>query len=199
MGSAHDVTQLLVAWSEGNQAAHEELMEIVYAELKRLAKSYLRREYANHSFAATALVHEAYVKLVDQRNVRWQSRSHFFGVAAQAMRRILVDRVRATQAAKRGGVGAGQVPYSYLQALQGAPDVDVLALDEALSRLEGREPRWSRLIELRFFAGLSVEETAAALELSPATVKRDWRLARAWLYREIKTGGNTGSRHNERS
>ena len=104
MGSTHDVTELLVAWGEGNRAAHSELMEVVYAELKRLAKSYLRREYASHSFAATALAHEAYVKLVDQRNVRWQSRSHFFGVAAQAMRRILVDRARATQAAKRGGV-----------------------------------------------------------------------------------------------
>src|SRR5436190_21916306 len=116
MGSTHDVTELLVAWGEGNRAAHSELMEVVYAELKRLAKSYLRREYASHSFAATALVHEAYVKLVDQRNVRWQSRSHFFGVAAQAMRRILVDRARGTQAAKRGGADAKQVPYSDLQA-----------------------------------------------------------------------------------
>jgi RNA polymerase sigma factor (TIGR02999 family) len=192
MGSAHDVTELLVAWGEGNRAAHSELMELVYSELKQLARAYLRREYANHSFAATALVHEAYVKLVDQRNVRWQNRSHFFGVAAQAMRRLLVDRARAAQAAKRGGSNAKQSAYPELQAIQDPPDIDVLALDEALSRLEAMEPRWSRLVELRFFAGLSVDETAAALELSPATVKRDWSLARAWLYREIGPGGKHG-------
>ena len=193
MSQTHDVTALLVAWGAGNRAAHSELMEVVYSELKQLAKACLRREYANHSLEATALVHEAYVKLVDQRNVHWQSRSHFFGIAAQAMRRILVDRARATLAAKRGGVNAKQVPFSELHAVQEPPDVDVLALDEALSRLEAMEPRWSRLVELRFFAGLSVEETAAALELSPATVKRDWSLARAWLYREIGAGANTAA------
>ena len=192
MGSTHDVTDLLVAWGEGDAAAHEELIEAVYAELKQLAKAYLRRECANHSFAATALVHEAYLKLIDQRSVRWQSRNHFFGIAAQAMRRILVDRARATHASKRGGVDAKEVPQTHLPAIQLPPDVDMLALDEALSRLEAIEPRWSRLIELRFFAGLSVEETATVLELSPATVKRDWSLARAWLFREIGTGGNRG-------
>ena len=146
MGSTHDVTDLLVAWGEGDAAAHEELIEAVYAELKQLAKAYLRRECANHSFAATALVHEAYLKLIDQRSVRWQSRNHFFGIAAQAMRRILVDRARATHASKRGGVDAKDVPQTHLPAIQLPPDVDMLALDEALSRLEAIEPRWSRLI-----------------------------------------------------
>ena len=188
MSSTHDVTRLLVAWGEGNRAAESELIEILYVELKRLAKAYLRREHANQSLAATALVHEAYLKLVDQRNVHWRNRTHFFGIAAQAMRRILVDRARASLAAKRGGE-AIQVPFVESQSVQESPDVDVLELDTALSRLESLEPRWSRLIELRFFAGLSVDETAAALELSPATVKRDWSLARAWLYRELRANG----------
>ena len=188
MSSTHDVTRLLVAWGEGNRAAESELIEILYVELKRLAKAYLRREYANQSLAATALVHEAYLKLVDQRNVHWRNRSHFFGIAAQAMRRILVDRARASLAAKRGGE-AIQVPFVESQSVQESPDVDVLELDTALSRLESLEPRWSRLIELRFFAGLSVDETAAALELSPATIKRDWSLARAWLFRELRASG----------
>ena len=188
MSSTHDVTRLLVAWGEGNRAAESELIEILYVELKRLAKAYLRREHANQSLAATALVHEAYLKLVDQRHVHWRNRSHFFGIAAQAMRRILVDRARASLAAKRGGE-AIQVPFVESQSVQESPDVDVLELDTALSRLESLEPRWSRLIELRFFAGLSVDETAAALELSPATIKRDWSLARAWLFRELRASG----------
>ena len=194
MRSTSDVTALLVAWAQGNQAVQSELMEVVYAELKRLAKAYLRREYVNRSFAATALVHEAYLKLVDQRNVRWRNRRHFYGIAAQAMRRILVDHARASQAAKRGGADATRGARTELRRIQEAPDVDVLALDAALSRLETVEPRWSRLVELRFFAGLSVEETAAALGLSPSTVKRDWSLARAWLYREIDAGPNAASR-----
>ena len=194
MASAHDVTALLASWGQGNPAAHSELMDVVYAELKRLAKSSLRRESANRSFGATALVHEAYLRLVDQRAVRWQSRSHFFGVAAQAMRRILVDRARARHAAKRGGTNAKEVACPEWDVAQNPPSVDVLALDQALRRLEGIEPRWSRLVDLRFFAGLSIEETAAALDLSPATVKRDWSLARAWLYREIGTGGNESNR-----
>jgi RNA polymerase sigma factor (TIGR02999 family) len=191
MSSTHDVTALLAAWGEGDRAAQSELMEIVYAELKGLAKAYLRREYANQSLAATALVHEAYLKLVNQRHVHWHNRSHFFGIAAQAMRRILVDHARATLAAKRGGADTKRVPAAELHAIQEPPDVNVLALDAALSRLETVEPRWSRLVELRFFVGLSVEETAAAVGLSPATVKRDWSLARAWLYREIGASGNT--------
>jgi RNA polymerase sigma factor (TIGR02999 family) len=184
MSSPGDVTALLVAWGEGDQAAQSELMEIVYTELKRLAKAYLRREHANHSLAATALVPEAYLKLVDQRRVHWRNRSHFFGIAAQAMRRILVDRARAGLAAKRGG-GALRVVPTDGDAMWEPPGVDLVALDAALSRLESVEPRWSRLVELRFFAGLTVEETAAVLTVSPATVKRDWGLARAWRYREL--------------
>ena len=143
-----DVTGLLVAWSEGNRAAQSELMDIVYGELKGLAKAYLRRERVGHSFAATALVHEAYLKLVDQRQVQWRSRHHFFGIAAQAMRRILVDRARAGLAAKRGG-GALRIELFEQDFTREPPDVEVLALDEALSRLEAIEPRWSRLVELR--------------------------------------------------
>jgi RNA polymerase sigma factor (TIGR02999 family) len=182
-----DVTELLAAWSQGNQFAHDQLIEIVYGELKQLAKAYLRRERPDNSIAATALVHEAYLKLVDQRRVQWQNRSHFFGIAAQAMRRILVDHARANQAVKRGW-GERRVEPNAHDAMLLPPDVDVLALDAALSRLESIEPRWSRLVELRFFAGLTVEETASALEVSPATVKRDWCLARAWLYRELQGG-----------
>jgi RNA polymerase sigma factor (TIGR02999 family) len=130
-------------------------------------------------------VHEAYLKLVDQRRVRWQNRRHFFGIAAQAMRRILVDRVRAQKAGKRGAGGLGVEPDAR-DVPQLPPDVDVLALDEALSRLEALEPRWSRLVELRFFAGLTVGETASVLGVSPATVKRDWSFARGWLYRELR-------------
>jgi len=180
-----DVTELLVAWSRGNQVAQGQLIEIVYAELKQLAKAYLRRERPNHSVAATALVHEAYLKLVDQRRVQWINRSHFFGIAAQAMRRILVDHARASRAAKRGG-GELQIERDRVDVALLPADIDVLALDEALSRLEAVEPRWSALVELRFFAGLTVGETASVLEVSRGTVKRDWSLARAWLYRELK-------------
>ena len=180
-----DVTGLLKAWRNGDQAAQERLIEIVYGELKQLAKAYLRRERGTHSISATVLVHEAYLKLVDQRRVYWQNRSHFFGIAAQAMRRILVDRARANSAAKRGGGGVNVEP-NQREAPELPPDVDVLALDEALSRLEALEPRWSRLVELRFFAGFTVEETASVLEVSPATVKRDWSFARGWLYRELQ-------------
>ncbi len=180
-----DVTELLIAWNQGNPVAQHQLIETVYGELKQLAKAYLRRERANHSVAATALVHEAYLKLVDQRRVQWQNRGHFFGIAAQAMRRILVDHARAHRAAKRGG-GELRVEPDERDAVLLPADVDVLALDVALSRLEAVEPRWSRLVELRFFAGLTVEETATVLDVSPATVKRDWNLARAWLYRELE-------------
>ncbi len=185
MSDATGVTGLLVAWSNGDQAAQERVIAAVYGELKQLARSYLRRERGNESVSATALVHEAYLKLVDQRRVRWQNRSHFFGIAAQAMRRLLVDRARASRAAKRGGRDL-RIEPSEVDAPQLAPDVDVLALDEALSRLETLEPRWGRLVELRFFAGMTVGETALVLGVSPATVKRDWIFARAWLYRELQ-------------
>jgi RNA polymerase sigma-70 factor, ECF subfamily len=186
MRSTSDVTALLAAWGEGNQAAQSELMNIVYSELKRLAKAYLRREAANDSLAPTALVHEAYLKLVDQRRVRWKNRGHFFGIAAQAMRRLIVDRVRARRAAKRRGPELKVDATSRDGPLHLPRDVDLLALDAALSRLATLEPRWSQLVELRFFAGLTVGETASVLAISPATVKREWSLARAWLYRELR-------------
>jgi len=186
MNPEADITGLLAAWCDGEHTARSDLLEIVYGELQQLAKAYLRREPSHHSVTATALVHEAYVKLVDQRFVRWQNRHHFFGVAAQAMRRLLVDHARANRAAKRGGHQAELELAGGREAWMLPPDVDVLGLDAALSRLESFEPRWSRLVELRFFAGLTVEETATALDLSPATVKRDWSLARAWLYRELQ-------------
>jgi RNA polymerase sigma factor (TIGR02999 family) len=184
MDRSSDITAHLLAWSQGDQAAGGALLDAVYYELRRLAGSYLRRERRDHSLPPTALVHEAYLKLVDQRRVHWRNRSHFFGIAAQAMRRILVDRARAGLAVKRGG-GALRVGPTDGDAMWEPPGVDLVALDAALSRLESVEPRWSRLVELRFFAGLTVEETAAVLTVSPATVKRDWGLARAWLYREL--------------
>jgi RNA polymerase sigma factor (TIGR02999 family) len=184
MSPTGDVTALLDAWREGNQAAHAELMDLVYEELKRLAKVYLRREDAGCSVAPTALVHEAYFKLVDQRRTHWRNRHHFFGIAAQAMRRILVDRARGKRAEKRGGRQQRVAPPEDAAARQ-AFDVDILALDAALSRLGTFEPRWSRLVELRFFAGLNTQDTAVVLGVSPGTVKRDWSLARAWLHREL--------------
>jgi len=196
MRSSGDVTGLLVAWREGSRAAETELLEMVYAELKRLARAYLRREDSNGSLAPTALVHEAYLKLVDQRHVPWRNRRHFFGIAAQAMRRILVDRARARLSAKRGG-DARRVPLGEVQAPEESSDLEVLALDEALTRLESIEPRWSRIVELRFFAGLSVGETATALDVSCATVKRDWSLARAWLYREVRGDGVSPHRKSD--
>jgi RNA polymerase sigma factor (TIGR02999 family) len=182
-----EVTELLQQWSSGRQEAFDQLLPHVYAELRRLALSYLRRERPNHTLQATALVHEAFVKLVDQRAVRWQSRAHFFGIAAQAMRRILVDHARAHSAAKRG---SGEPPISLddrLIAGRGI-DIDVLALDEALTRLASIDPQQSRVVELRFFGGLTMDETAEVLQISPATVGRDWTLAKAWLYAELSSG-----------
>ena len=183
MHQGSDVTDLLVAWSGGDPAAQGRLMDAVYAELKALARSYLRRELPNDSLPPTGLVHETYLKLVAQRQVHWQNRHHFFGIAAQAMRRILVDRARAARAAKRRPVAAFAASNEGAGLVAG---VDLLALDQALTRLEALEPRWSRLVELRFFAGLTVHETAAVTGTSPATVKRDWSLARAWLHRDLR-------------
>jgi len=183
MAEAADITALLLAWSEGEESARARLVEAVYAELRRVAQRHLRRERADHSLTPTALVHEAYLKLIDQRRVRWQSRAHFFSIAAHVMRRILVDHARARATAKRDrgvtialeGIEVGSPPR----------DVDLLALDVALDKLAQLDARQSQLVELRFFAGLTVEETAAALEVAPITVKRDWALARAWLFREL--------------
>jgi len=180
---AGDVTELLLAAEGGAPDAVSKLMPVVYAELKQLAAGYLRAERADHTLQTTGLVHEAYLKLVDQRRTTWQNRSHFFGIAAQAMRRILVDHARKRRAAKRD---AGRA-VTLDDELVGVPSdtEEVLAVDQALERLAMLDPRQSRIVELRYFAGLSVEEVGEALEISPATVKRDWTSAKAWLQREL--------------
>jgi RNA polymerase sigma factor (TIGR02999 family) len=182
-----NVTQLLVDLSGGDQKAAAQLVPLVYKELRRLAGYYMREERPDHTLQATALVHEAYLRLVDQRDVTWQNRAHFFGVAAQMMRYILVDHARIRHAAKRGGES------SKLSLDEGAdwadvPDEQLLTLDDALNRLAALNAQQSRIIELRFFGGLTVEETAEVLGISPATVKREWRTARAWLHREVSRG-----------
>ena len=187
MGLPSDLTGLLVAWSNGEEPAGGLLIEGVYTELRRLARGRLRRERPGHSLSPTALVHEAYLKLIDQRRVRWQNRAHFFAIAAQHMRRILVEHARARGAAKRGR-GAGAFTLSDCDVRVDAPDVDVLALNDALEKLARIDPRQSQLVELRFFGGLTVDEAAAVLGVAPITVKRDWTLARTWLYRELQDG-----------
>jgi RNA polymerase sigma-70 factor, ECF subfamily len=179
-----DVTALLVAWSKGEAAAGAPLMEAVYDELRRLARRRLRHERNDHSMAATALVHEAYLKLVDQHRVQWRNRAHFFAVAACLMRRLLVDHARARGAEKRGaGLTLPLDDANVAAASDGGPDL--LALNDALDKLTRIDPRQGRLVELRFFGGLTVEETALVLDVAPITVKRDWALARTWLYREL--------------
>ena len=185
MESPEGVTQLLVDWSNGDQSALDKLMPVVYDELRRLASNYLRRERAGHTLQPTALVNEAYLKLVDQRQARWQNRAQFFGVAAQLMRRILVDHARVRQAQKRGGSDQQQLSLGHADHIAAKPNVDLLALHEAMNELAEIDPQQSRIVELRFFGGLTIEETAEVLEISHATVERDWTLARAWLRREL--------------
>jgi RNA polymerase sigma factor (TIGR02999 family) len=181
-----DVTRLLLDWSRGDRTALDRLMPLVYDQLRALADRSLCHERSGHTLQGTALVHEAYLKLVDQRQVRWQDRAHFFGVAAQLMRRILVDHARRHRAAKRGS-GERRLPLDEAEAAASQPPlVDWLALDGALDRLATLDERQARIVELRFFGGLTIEETAAVLQVSPATVKNDWSLARAWLYRELQ-------------
>jgi RNA polymerase sigma factor (TIGR02999 family) len=182
--AAHRVTQLLMDWSSGNQAAHDELMRLVYDDLRRLARRYMRREAVGHTLQTTGLVNEAYLRLVDQKNVDWQNRQHFFCIAAQLMRRILVDHARMRRRAKRGG-GVLQVSLNEAEATSGELRTDLLALDDALTELAEVDGRKSRIVELRFFGGLSIEETAEVLQVSPGTVMRDWTLAKAWLYRMV--------------
>ncbi|RPI53661.1 MAG: sigma-70 family RNA polymerase sigma factor [Acidobacteria bacterium] len=182
--SRSEVTRLLKEWGDGRQGALDSLLPQIYAELRRLASSYLRRERPDHTLQPTALVHEAFIRLVDQRAVRWQNRAHFFGIAAQAMRRILVDHARAHSADKRGA-GERAVSFDDALAVVGAPDIDMLALDEALTRLAVLDPQQSRVVELRFFGGLTMEETAEVMNISTATVGREWTLAKAWLYAEL--------------
>lgn len=174
------VTQLLLAWGDGDREALEGLIPVVYGELRHIARRYLRHERPEHTLQPTALVHEAYLKLIDQQRARWQNRAHFFGVAAQLMRRILVDHARTHVAAKRGG-GVPAVTLVDAAGASPAHGIDVIALDEALTRLTSLYPEQGRLVELRFFGGLTIEETAEAMGLSPATVKRQWAVARAWL------------------
>jgi RNA polymerase sigma factor (TIGR02999 family) len=182
---SHDVTGLLIEWSEGEQGALDRLLPLVYDELRRLAGRSLQRERAGHTLQATGLVHEAYLRLVDQRRVEWKERAQFFAVAARIMRRILVDHARRRNAEKRGGGAVKETLDDWLAP--GATDgVDVLALDEAMQRLEAIDSRQSRIVEMRFFAGLTVEEVADVLQVSPATVKNDWRVARAWLFGELQ-------------
>ena len=184
-----DVTSLLVAWSEGDEAALAELVPRVYAELHRLAHHHMRAERAGATLQTTALVNEAYLRLVDTNRIRWESRAHFLGVAAQAMRRILVDAARAREAGKRGG-DAVRVPLDEAPLAAPGPAPSLVALDDALTALAHVDERKSRVVELRYFGGLSVAEAAAALHVSPETVHRDWRVAKAWLHRELSGMGN---------
>ncbi len=185
MQPPRDVTQLLVKWSHGDQAAFDELMPLVYDTLRKLATSYLRRERDNHTLEPTALVHEAYVRLVDQQTDNWQSRAQFFGMAAKLMRNILVDYARERRAAKRGG-DPFRISLSKADRLSNNSDVELIALHDALNELAAIKPKHAEIIELRFFGGLTIEETANAMGLSHATVERDWAFARAWLRREMK-------------
>ena len=187
--SREEVTGLLQAWSDGDQAALEKLMPLVYAELHRLAKRYMGREHVGRTLQTSALVNEAYLRLVDAHGVRWQNRAHFFAVSAQIMRRILVDFARSRQNLKRG-VGALQITLDEGLIISPESGVDLLALDEALDKLAVLNPRQSRVVELRYFGGLNEEEAAEALKVSPRTVRHDWSLARAWLYRELSLGGD---------
>jgi RNA polymerase sigma factor (TIGR02999 family) len=184
MAHPPDITQLLIAWGDGDQAALDALMPLVQQELHRLAVRYIADERPGHVLQATALVNEAYMRLVDWKDVRWQNRAHFFAMAAQIMRRVLVDVARARGRAKRG---RGQVHVSLTDAgdLAVVDKSDVVALDDALTSLEEIDPRKCRVVEMRFFGGLSLEETANALNVSVATVRRDWSMARAWLNREL--------------
>ena len=182
--ASHSVTQMLLDWSEGDREALDKLIPIVYSELRLRAARYLRRERPGHTLQTTALIHETYLRLVEQKQVRWQNRAHFFGIAAQLMRRILVDHARQRDAAKRGGA---DLRLTLDDAMAAAPgrDVNLMALDETLTRLAEIDPRQSRVVELRYFSGLSIEETAEVLGVSPATVKLDWSMAKAWLRREM--------------
>jgi len=182
--STQEITQLLVAWNNGDGAALEQLTPVVHAELHRLAKHYMAGERRGHILQTTALVNEAFLRLIDWQNVEWRNRAHFFGLAAQIMRRILVDFARARRREKRGG-DALQVSLSEAADVAQEQSADLVALDDALQTLEKMDPRQARVVELRFFAGLSLEETAEALKVSLSTVRRDWSLAEAWLYREL--------------
>ena len=183
MADVH-VTELLKAWQEGDEQALDELMPLVYEELRQIARIHMRRERPDVTLQATALANEAYVRLIDARHVQWRDRAHFFAMASRMMRRVLVDAARARRAAKRGGA-APRVTFDESLNVAAERGVDVTAIDDALQALETVSERKARVVELRFFGGLTVEETAAVLKVSPDTVERDWRFARAWLKREL--------------
>jgi RNA polymerase sigma-70 factor, ECF subfamily len=180
----HEITQLLIAWSDGNQAALDKLYPLVYDELQRLARRYMSRERRGHTLQTTALINEAYVRLVDQKHVHWANRSHFFAISAQIMRRVLIDHARRHAYAKRGG-GARQVSLEETATVAQEAASDLVRLDEALKSLAQMDPRRSQVVELRYFGGLNNEEIAGVLKISKNTVTRDWNMARAWLYQQL--------------
>lgn len=182
-GPKPEITGLLRAWEDGDREALNRLMPIVYDELRRLARNYMRRERTNHTLQATALVNEVYLRLVDMKSVRWQDRAHFFAIAASMMRRILLDAARARAAGKRGG-GELRITLQEDELAANQAD-DLIAIDDALQSLSKVDPRKAQVVELRFFGGLSIEEIAEVLRMSPQSVKRDWKLARAWLLKEL--------------
>ena len=182
------VTELLVAWGEGDKAALDELMPVVYDELRRLARIHLGRERADHTLQTTALVHEAYLRLVDQRSVNWQNRAQFFGIAAQMMRRILINHAKDRHAQKRQGY-ATKVSLDEAVSFFERREVDLMALDEALNGLAALDPQQAHIVELRFFGGLTIDEVSEVLSISPATTKREWDSAKLWLRRQLNSGG----------
>jgi RNA polymerase sigma factor (TIGR02999 family) len=179
-----EITALLKAWSSGDEKALEDLTPLVYRELHRLASRYMSRERAGHTLQATALINELYLRLVEWRSVEWQDRAHFFGVSARLMRHILVRFARSRKCSKRGG-GVLRVSLAEAESVTREPELDLVALDDALTTLAALDPRHARVVELRFFGGLNVEEVAEVVGVSPATVRRDWSLAQAWLHREL--------------
>ena len=191
IGSPGEITDLLLAWNEGEPSALERLVPLVESELRRLARTYMRRERAGHTLQTTALLNEAYVRLIDARRVHWQNRAHFYGLAARLMRRILVDSARERNYLKRGA-GAYQVTFSEALLVSAPCDPDLLAVDEALSELARVDERKAQVVEMRFFGGLTEKEAAVALNVSPETARRDWRLAKAWLLRRL-----SGSRDDQ--
>ena len=188
-GKPHDVTKLLGRWRQGSAEAEEQLMALVQGELRKLAAGYLRRERPGHTLQPTAVVNEAYVRLMPQRGVKWENRAHFFGIAARMMRRILVDHARRKNAAKREGFSGDPVSLSQVPDPAGGQNIDVLALHEALSDLAALDTRQAEIVEMRFFGGLTIDEVATAAGVSPATVKREWTIAKAWFQRELGRSG----------
>lgn len=189
-GPSNQVTELLVRWRGGDKAALDSLIPLVYGELRRIAQHYLSNERPDHTLQSTALVHEAYVRLTQQQVPHWQNRAHFFAVAAQLMRQILVDHARNHRASKRGGKVC-KLALDEAEEQPQAGDVDIVALDDALNSLAAMDMQQCRVVELKFFGGLSIEDTAEVLGISPSTVKRDWITARAWLYRELDRSATT--------